>query len=839
MNDYSPISLATQCNAGIPILESGRTAPIGSQHFRGLPFEIGTDPDRCFIAFGRKARAAPLSIPLECFARSVVIAHRLVDSRILVGGRVGEIVADYVFRYRDGSDVRVPIRERFEIGKPRTALQDGSWGHLPARAVPNEKPVLPPRFSGDYGTTPASGYGWRQREILEPLSDYYLWAWINPRPTDQLDTFEVVPLGPLFVLAALTVGHIDEHPLVPSGAQPVRIVITDPRAAARPFDLAVDVDRGSATFPFPLGHVGERAATSVAAPGWGAQLDPASSSAYVHIAALSSATVSVRHGSDVLGQTRWQDLVEGRAIDAGDVRLELTELGRNWVRTTVLDADTGRPVPCRIHFRSVQGIPYAPHGHHSQVNGNLNSWHVDVGGDVRLGQTTYAYIDGSCEGWLPRGEVFAEVARGFEYDPLLARVTIEPGQQELTLRLKRWRDLNAERWFSGDTHVHFLSTQGSHLEARGEDLNVVNLLQSQWGSLFTSTEEFTGQASVSRDGRTVVYASQENRQHFLGHLILLGLKRPVMPWCTDGAMEADLGGTLEATASDWADQCHTQGGTVIVPHFPSPNGEPAALVATGRADGVEMIEHLMYAHLEYYRYLNAGYRLALAGGTDKMSSEVPVGLYRTYVYVPPEEEFGYESWCRNLALGRTFVSSGPIISFRAEGRMVGDTVRLPADGGRVEVDAVAESIFPIHTLQIVQQGRVVAATEDAKGARQLRLRASLKVAGDTWLAARAGGPGYAQAVKHHDVWSRGVMAHTSPVYVSCGAQWQLFDREAATYMLTLIDATLGYIRELAPRYPSGAVTHHHGESDHQAYLERPFLAAQAAIEQRLREGGIA
>src|SRR3546814_1623389 len=38
-------------------------------------------------------------------------------------------------------------------------------------------------------------------------------------------------------------------------------------------------------------------------------------------------------------------------------------------------------------------------------------------------------------------------------------------------------------------------------------LNVVNLLQSQWGSLFTSTEEFTGQASVSRDGRTVVYAS--------------------------------------------------------------------------------------------------------------------------------------------------------------------------------------------------------------------------------------------------------------------------------------------------------------------------------------------
>jgi hypothetical protein len=103
---------------------------------------------------------------------------------------------------------------------------------------------------------------------------------------------------------------------------------------------------------------------------------------------------------------------------------------------------------------------------------------------------------------------------------LRTRVTIAPGQQELTLRLKRWCNMNARRWFSGDTHVHFLSTQGSHTEARGEDLNVVNLLLSQWGHLFTNTEEFTGGESRSRDGRTIVYASQENRQHLLGHRTL-------------------------------------------------------------------------------------------------------------------------------------------------------------------------------------------------------------------------------------------------------------------------------------------------------------------------------
>src|SRR5439155_19331681 len=115
----------------------------------------------------------------------------------------------------------------------------------------------------------------------------------------------------------------------------------------------------------------------------------------------------------------------------------------------------------------------------------------------------------------------------FEYEPLRTRVPIEPGQRELTLRLKRWTHMNAQRWFSVDTHVHFLSTQGGHREAQGEDLNVVNLLLSQWGSLFTNTEEFTGEPTFSQNGRTIVSATQDNRQHQLGYLTRLGLRRPV------------------------------------------------------------------------------------------------------------------------------------------------------------------------------------------------------------------------------------------------------------------------------------------------------------------------
>jgi hypothetical protein len=78
-----------------------------------------------------------------------------------------------------------------------------------------------------------------------------------------------------------------------------------------------------------------------------------------------------------------------------------------------------------ISFGRGNSVP--AHGHHNHVTQNLGSWHYDVGGDVRLGQRSYAYIDGSCQGWLSRADVVVDVARGFEYDPLRQTVRIEPG----------------------------------------------------------------------------------------------------------------------------------------------------------------------------------------------------------------------------------------------------------------------------------------------------------------------------------------------------------------------------------------------------------------------------
>ncbi len=854
--DYRPLDLGSFCNAradsiaGIPApagAPSPRLVPAvaGRQAFRGLPFLIGREAagDRPDVILLGGAVSVPLSVPVRASARWLIFVHRLLETKVYEGAPVGGAVADYVVRYADGTDERIAIRERFEIAFP-----DERWTQLPFLGWWDRDYELPPRLAG-----PWEDAGMRQTETAFPGDVCWtLFPWRNPRPDVAVASVEVVPRGPRFALGGITLGSLDEHPIRTDGARDVVVTLEDAQDGGAVFggglvsdaaavaDLRVTVDRGLAGYAFALPAADAAAFLADPVRGFGEPASTRPSPAVARVAAVSSATLRVALDGQERAALRWGDLVAvGHAEPAPGVRIEVPDPDRNWVRTTVVDDATGAPVPCRIHLRSADhGIPFAPHGHHGYVNSNNGTWHQDVGGDVRLGQISYAYIDGTCEGWLPRGDVLVDVAQGFEFEPLRARVTIAPGQQDLQLRLRRWADLNAEGWYSGDTHVHFLSPSGGATEARGEGVNVVNLLQAQWGSLFTNTEDFTGAPHVHADGRTIVYASQENRQHVSGHMSLLGLKRPVMPWSADGLGEAELGGTMETTMSDWADRAHAQGGTVITPHFPSPNGETATLIATGRTDAIEMIRHGRYEHATWYCYLNAGYRIPVVGGTDKMSADTPVGLYRTYVRLAPGESFTYEAWCAGLRAGRTFHSGGPLLRFNVDGHEVGDTLELPAGGGAVEVTASAESIFPIAALEIVHDGQVVASTAEvtqAGGRWRLSLRERVRVSGHGWLAARVGGHGYWDTIRHRDSWARPVFAHTSPVYVAVGGPWWRHDDEVASAMLTLIDGALGYIRTVSAQAPAGSVAHHHGEVDHRAFLERPHREAIAAIEDRRRK----
>ena len=573
MNPYEPVPITDLCNVAAEVAGPETPDLLGAQDFRGLAFDVG-DPARGTIAqFGPGGHAEPRTLPVGRAVHTLTFAHALLDTAIAHGGAPGGEVGRYTFVYENGTRIDVPLRDRFEIGwiSRRYLLRPGQ----PYLATPNGEDGMQPRYEGPYDE--------QQRRITEVAAgrvrSFFLWTWRNPHPEHAIASVEISG-GPLpWVLGGISAGFVDEDPLERAPRRPVRIELTRPEDAAKPFDLDVQVKRGSATYAQPLPEDPEAFVDAVD-KGWGEPDNLTSSPAYTEVSAAPSADVSVTQGDEVLGTARFGDLQAQGAVQASPrLRLSLPESGRNWVHTRVLDADTGRPVPCRIHFRSPEGVPYQPYGHHPHLFSGFSTWGRDAFGDVRMDQVTYAYVDGACQGWLPRGRVIVDVARGFEYEPLRTEVEIKPGQRELELRIGRWTDMNAQGWYSGDTHVHFLAGNGAVLESAGEDLNVANVLQSQWGHYFSNTDDFTGRPQVSDDGKTIVSFGQENRQHFLGHLTLLGHTEPIMPWCTDGPGEAELGGPLQTTMSHWAEACREQGGTVVLPHFPWPNGDPVALIA--------------------------------------------------------------------------------------------------------------------------------------------------------------------------------------------------------------------------------------------------------------------
>jgi hypothetical protein len=81
------------------------------------------------------------------------------------------------------------------------------------------------------------------------------------------------------------------------------------------------------------------------------------------------------------------------------------------------------------------------------------------------------------------------------------------------------------------------------------------------------------------------------------------------------------------------------------------------------------------------------------------------------------------------------------------------------------------------------------------------------------------------------------MAHTSPIYVAVGGGW-LYDAQVAAYMLTLVEGSVTYIRTRSRQDQPHRITHAHAEADHQAFLERPFQEALAAIHARMHRQGI-
>jgi hypothetical protein len=158
-----------------------------------------------------------------------------------------------------------------------------------------------------------------------------------------------------------------------------------------------------------------------------------------------------------------------------------------------------------------------------------------------------------------------------------------------------------------------------------------------------------------------------------------------------------------------------------------------------------------------------------------------------------KEEFNFDHWVKAVKRGNTFMTSGPLLLLQADGHPPGAEIMLHAGGGTVEVRVEAKSFVPVHRVEVVLNGKVVAAREEKAGTREMTLDEKVQVAGPGWIAARC-------VSKYGPVTSEGfcVQAHTSPVYLVVPGL-ELLSAPMIAYMLTLIDGCETWVENLATR----------------------------------------
>lgn len=329
------------------------------------------------------------------------------------------------------------------------------------------------------------------------------------------------------------------------------------------------------------------------------------------------------------------------------------------------------------------------------------------------------------------------------------------------------------------------------LELRGEDLNVVNILVSKWGELITNAEHFIGAPSPLSDADHIVYVNEETRHHVLGHAVLLNLKELVYPLSWGGPDEGVHGGYDYPPMAHQADKTHQQGGFVSWAHFPWPVGEVAVDIALGKIDAIDIMtwgnafrDGERAPARTWYRFLNAGFDLPATAGTDKMFNSQVVGSVRTYVNV--EGEFGYEGWLDGIRAGRTFVTTGPMLTFTANEHGLGETIKATVNDS-IAVRARVRSRIPVERIEVLQGGNVIATLENEAGRRDLVLETEVTVLSSTWLAARAYS---SERLPYNNV---PLMAHTSPIYVEVDGKPRQ-SREDAAFLAGLTDQVIEWSR---------------------------------------------
>jgi len=441
----------------------------------------------------------------------------------------------------------------------------------------------------------------------------------------------------------------------------------------------------------------------------------------------------------------------------------------------IVDADTGRPLAARLYLQGADGKWHFPksvppfgsavrYEKRSGFNTNATEFHTTLSAHQWVAE-------------LPPGSYTALVERGKEYLPLTNRFTVAARPVELKLPIRRWVDMAARGWFSGDAHNHRAPAE---LESAmlAEDVNVA-LPMIDWTTVDTmpptasdkNVKGSFGSKPVFVDPTHVWYPRNTEyeifrsggKQHTLGAFLIVGHRErfdiPVFPLKRVSERAHAEGGLIDLEKHNW------NWSVPIVPvlkpdlfelannhHWrvefgvrnwavPAPKWMRLAERGLGNGSGTDTeLAWTHYGFETYYALLNCGFRLKPTAGTANGVHPVPLGFSRVYVHC--EGGFSYEKWMKGLGEGRSFVTTGPMVMAKANGKHSGTEFRSKAamnlsfeietGSGDMADSAAGVKVTVIQNGKPVTNAAVLLPVRGPQGLQKLSIGASMAESG--WVA---------------------------------------------------------------------------------------------------------
>ncbi len=803
---FQPVDLSSAYNCARKDLEeslrpSEYTEPgYGIRSYWGIPFDLGAAEPQIADVLLLKEQEIRLDLA-GIKASYVVFLHCVEDvptpywpgmaDWAMDGNWVGTHVSSYAFLYADGTVESVPIRRRMAIQQLRIGWGASAFEAMPFR-MPQVNPTVMEAMARRELPSTAYGHGEVRHRSGRETENLWLYAMPNPHPDRPLAGLLLTPADEASTVYAISTTRLEHHPLRWEPRRKLQVAI--------PPDLEITAHQDVQGLELDMGRViSARAALRYDPAQWNAEPNDVQPTV-VRNQAVVEYTGHPQARLYALSADRAEVLCALSALDAtaGDAAREVPAAERP-VTLRFVEKGSDRTIPVRLHMHGAYGEYLPPKGNHRRVNPH---WFEDNYGEYVNGSNQYAYVAGECVADLPLGSVYVEVVCGLEIAPVRRKIEIAADTEVITLALERKLHWRSRGWVTADTHVHFLSPTTALLEGAAEGVNVVNLLASQWGEMFSNVSDFDGRTTLGAkefggDGEFLVRVGTENRMQVLGHVSLLGYSgQMIHPLCTGGPDESALGDAQENTIAQWSQRCIDQGGLVIMPHAPNPQGERAADIVLGLIHGMEMMtmnpyqaQIRPYGLADWYRFLNLGYHLPVVGGSDKMSASALLGGVRTYACVG-QSEFTYANWMQAVKDGYTFVTIGPLVDFTVEGRHAGQRVELPAGGGSIDVEWRVESVrMPIQRVEVLQGGRVV---QRRRGHGEISITGTctLHAVQSSWIAVRVRGA--------FTDYTEQIAAHSSAVMVDVAGSPHFNDEDAVS-ILRQIEGAQAYVDTLAPR----------------------------------------